>query len=137
MGSTPYKNSPKYLFYRPFIRKKPFAIADGFFQLNPPMAEEIHLRWMKSLRDEIPLRGNGGGGFNLSEAARLRFHLGRNAEDFIQTCLDFIVRSTISLKMQGYVLIYDRKYGIKKCPFCVGWETRRVIARSASEATQN
>ena len=26
-----------------------------FFQLNPPMAEEIHLRWMKSLRDEIPL----------------------------------------------------------------------------------
>jgi hypothetical protein len=21
------------------------------------MAEEIHLRWMKSLRDEIPLRG--------------------------------------------------------------------------------
>ena len=25
-------------------------------QLNPPMAEEIHLRWMKSLRDEILLR---------------------------------------------------------------------------------
>jgi len=25
------------------------------FQLNPPMAEEIHLRWMKSLRDEICL----------------------------------------------------------------------------------
>ena len=31
------------------------------FQLNPPPAEEIHLRWMKSLRDEIPLRGNKGG----------------------------------------------------------------------------
>ena len=29
-----------------------------FFQLNPPLAEEIHLRRMKSLRDEIPLRGN-------------------------------------------------------------------------------
>ena len=27
----------------------------AFFQLNPPSAEEIHLRWMKSLRDEIPL----------------------------------------------------------------------------------
>jgi hypothetical protein len=27
------------------------------YQRNPPMAEEIHLRWMKSLRDEIPLRG--------------------------------------------------------------------------------
>jgi hypothetical protein len=27
-----------------------------FFQLNPPMAEEIHLRWMKSLCDEIRLR---------------------------------------------------------------------------------
>ena len=40
------------------------AKADGFFQLNPPLAGEIHLRWMKSLRDEIPLRGNGGGGFN-------------------------------------------------------------------------
>ena len=26
-----------------------------FFQLNPPVAEEIHLRWMKSLRDEICL----------------------------------------------------------------------------------
>ena len=28
-----------------------------FFQRNPPAAEEIHLRWMKSLRDEIPLCG--------------------------------------------------------------------------------
>jgi len=35
-----------------------------FFQLNPPSAEEIHLRWMKSLRDEIPLRGVMRGGFN-------------------------------------------------------------------------
>jgi hypothetical protein len=45
-------------------RKKPFAYANGFFQLNPPLAEEIHLRWMKSLRDEIRLRRDGGGGFN-------------------------------------------------------------------------
>ena len=54
----------KYLFYSPLTRKKPFAQADGFFQLNPPAAEEIHLRWMKSLRDEIPLRGAMEGGFN-------------------------------------------------------------------------
>jgi hypothetical protein len=40
-----------------FCQKKPFAKANGFFQRNPPPAEEIHLRWMKSLRDEIPLRG--------------------------------------------------------------------------------
>ena len=26
-----------------------------FFQRNPPSSEEIHLQWMKSLRDEIPL----------------------------------------------------------------------------------
>jgi len=45
-------------------RKKPFAKANGFFQLNPPMAEEIHLRWMKSLRDEICLTAGDGGGFN-------------------------------------------------------------------------
>ena len=34
------------------------------FQLNPPMAEEIHLWWMKSLRDEIRLRRDKRGGFN-------------------------------------------------------------------------
>jgi len=45
-------------------RKKPFAKADGFFQLNPPAAEEIHLRWMKSLCDEICLAAGDGGGFN-------------------------------------------------------------------------
>jgi hypothetical protein len=28
------------------------------------MAEEIHLRWMKSLRDEIRLRRDRRGGFN-------------------------------------------------------------------------
>ena len=98
----------------PARKKHTFVYQDNvcFFQLNPPLAEEIHLRRMKSLRDEIPLRGDEGGGFNLSEAARLRFHLRRNAEDFIQTCLDFIVRSTISLKMQGYALIYLRKCDI-------------------------
>ena len=35
-----------------------------FFQLNPPMAEEIHLLWMKSLRDEICLAAEDKGGFN-------------------------------------------------------------------------
>jgi len=49
------------------FRKHPYENApnaDGFFQLNPPLAEEIHLRWMKSLRDEICLAAGDGGGFN-------------------------------------------------------------------------
>ena len=53
------------------------------------MAEEIHLRWMKSLRDEICLTAEDGGGFSLSEAVRLRFHLRRHAEDFIRAPLGF------------------------------------------------
>ena len=42
-------------------KKHTFVYQDNvcFFQLNPPLAEEIHLRRMKSLRDEIPLRGEG------------------------------------------------------------------------------
>ena len=36
-------------------RKKTVTKVTVFFQLNPPSSEEIHLRWMKSLRDEIPL----------------------------------------------------------------------------------
>ena len=50
-------------------RKKPFAFANGFFQLNPPMAEEIHLRWMKSLRDEICLAAEVEADLISSEAA--------------------------------------------------------------------
>jgi len=46
----------KYLFRSLLTRKKQIAKAICFFQLNPPLAEEIHLRWMKSLRDEIRLR---------------------------------------------------------------------------------
>jgi len=45
-----------------------------FFQRNPPAAEEIHLRWMKSLRDEIPLRGEMEADFISSEAVGRRFH---------------------------------------------------------------
>jgi len=46
-----------------------------FFQLNPPMAEEIHLRWMKSLSDEIPLRGEKDTADLISsEAESRRFH---------------------------------------------------------------
>ena len=45
-----------------------------FFQRNPPAAEEIHLRWMKSLRDEIPLRGEMEADFISSEAKGRRFH---------------------------------------------------------------
>ena len=36
----------------------------SLFQLNPPLSEEIHLWWMKSLRDEILLRKVKGGGFD-------------------------------------------------------------------------
>jgi hypothetical protein len=37
-----------------------------FLQLNPPTAEEIRLRWMKSLRDEICLAaGDAGEHFTL------------------------------------------------------------------------
>jgi hypothetical protein len=38
-----------------------------FFQLNPPSAEEIHLRWVKSPREEICLTAGDGGGFNFYE----------------------------------------------------------------------
>ena len=58
-----------------------FSMKSAVGGKNPPTAEEIHLRRMKSLRDEIPLRGDVWGGF----------HLRRYAEDFI-------VRSTISWK---------------------------------------
>ena len=44
--------------------KKKHLRKQVLFQLNPPMAEEIHLRWMKSLRDEICLSAGDGGGFN-------------------------------------------------------------------------
>jgi len=43
-----------------FAREKINGI---FFQLNPSSAEEIHLRWMKSLCDEICLAAGVGGGF--------------------------------------------------------------------------
>ena len=63
------------------------------FQLNPPPAEEIHLRWMKSLRDEIPLRGNKGGGFDfICEADFIRAYICE------ANCSDFIVLRTISLR---------------------------------------
>ena len=56
-------------------RKKQIAKAICFFQLNPPLAEEIHLWWMKSLRDEIPLRGEKDAADLISsEAVRRRFH---------------------------------------------------------------
>ena len=38
------------------------------------------------------------------------------AEDFIRACEDFIVQSTISLKMQGCALIYLQKCGIINSP---------------------
>ena len=56
------------LFYSGITRKKR-ALA-CFFQLNPPLAEEIHLWWMKSLRDEIPLRGEMEADLISSEAVR-------------------------------------------------------------------
>ena len=63
------------------------------FQLNPPPAEEIHLWWVKSLRDEIPLRGNKGGGFDfICEADFIRAYICE------ANCSDFIVLRTISLR---------------------------------------
>ena len=95
--------------------------ANGFFQLNPPMAEEIHLRWMKSLRDEICLSAGDGGGFSLSEAARLRFHLRRNAEDFIRAPLgfhrathDFILFGSVDRFEPAKRLKYLQNCGIMK-----------------------
>ena len=54
-----------------FVREKISVI---FFQLNPPMAEEIHLRWMKSLCDEICPRQEMEADLVSSEAERRRFH---------------------------------------------------------------
>ena len=63
---------------------------------------------MKSLRDEIPLtRGYGEADLISSEAL---------AEGFIQTRLDFILQSRISLKTQGYALIYLRECVIINSP---------------------
>ena len=59
-----------------------------FFQLNPPMAEEIHLRWMKSLHDEIYLTAGDGGGFN--------FIWGETPKISSERSEDFIVQRTIS-----------------------------------------
>ena len=50
-------------------RKKTNSYELVFFQLNPPLAEEIHLRWMKSLRDEIRLRRDKRTDLISSEAA--------------------------------------------------------------------
>jgi hypothetical protein len=49
---------------RPSQPEKSTCASKCFFQLNPPLAEEIHLRWMKSLRDEICLAAGEGGGFH-------------------------------------------------------------------------
>ena len=49
---------------RPLRPEKSTCLRKCFFQLNPPMTEEIHLRWMKSLRDEICLTAGDKGGFN-------------------------------------------------------------------------
>ena len=73
----------------------------GFFQLNPPSAEEIHLRWMKSLRDEIPLRGDRRGGFN--------FIWGGTPKISSEPHSDFIVRSTISLTFYQFRAIISER----------------------------
>ncbi|MBP3321843.1 MAG: hypothetical protein J6M12_05780, partial [Clostridia bacterium] len=45
------------------VEKSQVEIRLVFFQLNPPVAEEINLRWMKSLRDEICLAACEGTNF--------------------------------------------------------------------------
>ena len=54
----------KYLFRSLYTEKKTKSKDLVFFQLNPPLAEEIYLRWMKSLCDEIRLTAGYEGGFN-------------------------------------------------------------------------
>ena len=66
---------------RTHVTAKNTCASRCFLQLNPPMAEEIHLRWMKSLRDEICLSAGDGGGFTRTKWG---YHLRRNAEDFIR-----------------------------------------------------
>jgi hypothetical protein len=65
-----------------------------FFQLNPPLAEEIYLRWMKSLRDEIPLRGDKDTADLISSEVLAPKISSKRSEDFI-------VRSTISFMMHA------------------------------------
>ena len=73
------------IFFGGAAHEKTIRLCECFFQLNPPVAGEIHLRWMKSLRDEIPLRGERRGGFDFIRAEICA----ANREDLT-------VRSTIS-----------------------------------------
>ena len=70
----------------PRIKSCHFSTKSAFCGINP-------LSWMKSLRDEICLAAGSG--------RRIWFHLRWHTEDFIQTCLDFILQSRISLNLQG------------------------------------
>ena len=54
------------------LPEKSTCLRKCFFQLNPPLAEEIQLQWMKSLGDEICLAAGYGGGFNFIWSRRLK-----------------------------------------------------------------
>ena len=99
------------------------------FQLNPPPAEEIHLWWVKSLRDEIPLRGNKGGGFDfICEADFIRAYICE------ANCSDFIVLRTISLRTYELhfctMTTMQKRSGLPLL-FCIdmGLGQRRISAR--------
>ena len=102
------------------LRQKKALRKQCFFQLNPPLAEEIHLRWMKSLRDEIPLRGKKRGGFNFIWGFSRRFHpskeLQSNSRGFHRAQHDFIDSLAIA-----YWLRWSRIHSFFHA--CDGWRS--------------
>ena len=78
-----------------------FSTKSAVGGINPPEVGEIAMRW------NLPCG---------RRRRRIWFHLKPQAEDFIQTCLDFILQGRISLKTQGYALICLQKCDIINSP---------------------
>ena len=94
-------------------KKHTFVYQDDvcFFQWNPPSSEEIHLRWMKSLRDEICLAAGDEGGFNFIWNRKLKISSKRSK--------NFIVHSTISFKRcVAFSIINTKTTSNKLVVFC-------------------
>ena len=108
-GSTPVGSTRKRL--RIGYNSESFSTKSAFVGINP-------LSWMKSLCDEICLMAGYREADLISSEAL--------AEDFIQTRLDFILQSRISLLLffQIYVILIPRGdcYGRKQaCRFIYGF----------------
>ena len=73
----------------------------GFFQLNPPLAGEIHLRWMKSLRDEIPIRGVMRGGFH-PNGVRISLTVLKFYDIMTERSEDINAHVTVGLQIQSF-----------------------------------